>query len=250
MFGSNHPAAKSLKQLGALDIQPTKAMLDSAAQAEAEKKQALLDATDDSIAKYASDDIRSSAMATLIEWAKTPEGDLEDGENYADRLLAMNIGIADEGQDGDLTDEESDVVDVALNAQADYLASQGVSDADISALLEDADSEAAGRVLELLQGSLPEDSDAALAAADSFVFDAESSESVLDGVMSLFDAVYKKKIAFRHGKKVRINKRVSGKVRLSAQQKVAIRKAGLKARSSGARVRRMRSMKLRRNAGL
>jgi hypothetical protein len=82
---------------------------------------------------------------------------------------------------------------------------------------------------------------------DSFVFDADSSEAVMDSVL---DAVYKKKIVIRQGKKMRINKRVSGHVRLSAGQKVAIRKAGMKSRSAGARVRRMKSMKIRNRAGL
>jgi hypothetical protein len=49
---------------------------------------------------------------------------------------------------------------------------------------------------------------------------------------------------------VRINKRVSGTVRLSAAQKVAIKKAVMKSRSSIAKVRRLKSMKVRRNMGI
>lgn len=66
----------------------------------------------------------------------------------------------------------------------------------------------------------------------------------------MLDATYRKRMVIRNGKKVRVNKRVSGTVRLSGKQKLAIRKASLKARSAGAKARRMKSMKLRRKMGL
>ena len=82
---------------------------------------------------------------------------------------------------------------------------------------------------------------------DAFAFDAEAQEPLMDSVL---DAVYKKRMVIRAGKKMRINKRVSGTVRLSAAQKIAIRKAGMKSRSASARMRRMRSMSKRRKMGL
>ena len=63
-------------------------------------------------------------------------------------------------------------------------------------------------------------------------------------------AVYKTKMAVRKGKKMRIRKRISGTVRLSAKQKLAIRKARMKSHSAGARMRRMKSMRMRKKAGL
>lgn len=235
---TNHPAADALKSLGVFTPAPTKAMLDAAEAA----KQAMLDAASNAAGAYAANGIRDDAIAALTVWAGTPTSDLDEGESLADRLIAMAVGVADENKDGDLTDDESDVVGVALNAMADYLAGAGVSDEDIVALLEEGDAGAAERVHELLSGSAADD-----AAVDAFVFDAESSEAVMDSVL---DAVYKKKVVVRKGKKVRINKRVSGKVRLSAAQKVAIRKATMKSRSSVARVRRLKSMNVRKRAGL
>ena len=126
------------------------------------------------------------------------------------------------------------------------MVSKGATEEDVKALLEEGSNEAGDRILELLAGEGPEDD----SDVDSFAFDAESSESVMDGVRSIFDAVYKKKVVVRGGKKVRINKRVSGHVRLSAAQKVSIRKASMKSRSASARMHRMKSMKVRRNAGL
>ena len=64
------------------------------------------------------------------------------------------------------------------------------------------------------------------------------------------DAVYKKKLVVRNGKKVRINKRVSGTVRLSAKQKVAIKKARLKSHNARAMLKRAKSMRKRKQMGL
>lgn len=243
---SNHSAQAALKALGVFEPVPSKAMLDSAAAAKQkeadEKKTAFLDAA----GSFAASDIRDAAVTAVRDWAEAGTSTLEEGESLADRLLAYAVGIADENKDGEISEDEADVINVALNAMADFLVSQGVTEEDAVALLDGGDADAASRVAELIAAGGDED-------VDSFVFDAESSESVMDSIFAglatddpILDAVYKKKMVIRKGKKVRINKRVSGTVRLTAGQKVAIRKAGMKARSSTARVRRMKSMKLRR----
>jgi len=66
----------------------------------------------------------------------------------------------------------------------------------------------------------------------------------------VFDATYKKKIVVRRGKKVRINKRVSGTVRLNAKQKMAVKKMLRKSHSAVAQMRRAKSVKIRKRAGL
>lgn len=235
---ASHPASRTLAAMGAFDKPKTQAQLDAIEAA----KLALLDATGDAAGAYAANGVRDDGVALLIEWAATPASDLDEGESLADRLLALAIGVADENKDGDISDDEAEVVGIALNGMADYLASKGVDEADIVALLDEGSSEAAERVHELLAGGAGDD-----AEVDSFVFDAESSEAVMD---SILDAVYKKKVVVRKGKKVRINKRVSGTIRLSSKQKVSIRKAVMKSRSATARMRRMKSMKVRQRAGL
>lgn len=235
---SNHPAARHLQKMDVFAPAPTRAQLDAVEV----RKQGLLDQAANAAGSYAASGIRDDAIAMLVEWAATPASELDEGESHADRLLAMAIGVADENKDGELSEEESDVVGVALNAMADYLIDQGATEEDTVALLDEGSAEAGERVHELLAGAGASDE-----AVDSFVFDAESSEAVMDSVL---DAVYKKKVVIRKGRKVRINKRVSGHVRLSASQKVAIRKASMKSRSSSARVRRMKSMKLRQRAGI
>jgi hypothetical protein len=239
-----HSAMQGLKALGVFDKPPSQAVLDAAEAEKTAKATAYLDAA----GEFAMNDIRSAAVAAVKAWAGTQAEDLEEGESMADRLMAFAVGIADENKDGEITGDEADVINIGLNAMADYMVSKGVTEADAVALLNDGDNEAAERVAELISGGDEGDDD-----VDSFVFDSESSESVMDSILAeiatddpVLDAVYKKKLVIRKGKKVRINKRVSGTVRLNAKQKVAIRKAGLKSRSSVARMHRMKSMKIRR----
>lgn len=190
---------------------------------------------------YTIADITMSAVSAVQQWAETD--DLDDGESYADRLMALVVGIADANKDGDITEDEQGVLEVALNAAWDYLVKCGATEEDAGALLNDWDDEAADRVRDLVASVLPEGDDEASAEIDSFVFSESDQEPALD-------AVYKMKTAVRNGKKVRIRKRISGTVRLSAKQKLAIRKARMKSHSAGAMMRRMKSMRMRKKAGL
>lgn len=214
--------------------------------AEVAKPKVTLDAATDEGAEisgadsYTITDITLRAVAAVQQWAETD--DLDDGESKADRLLALIVGIADANKDGEITEDEQGVLDVALNAAWDYLAKLGVSEEDAGALLNDWDADTADRVCELIVSVLP-DGEEADADLDDFVFGDNDQEPALD-------AVYKVKTAFRGGKKVRIKKRVSGTVRLSAKQKVAIRKMHMKSHSAGAQMRRMKSMRMRRKSGL
>lgn len=192
----------------------------------------------DSAANYALTSIASEAIAALHQWAET--SDLDDGETLADRLVSLMVGIADANKDGELDDDEQDVVETALEAAWDYLASLGVSESDISALLNDWDDNAANNILDLVATSLPEGEDSADAAIDAFVFGDKDQGAV-------FDATYAKRMVVRNGKKTRINKRISGTVRLSAKQKLAVKKMLMKSHSSKSKARRMRSMKIRKN---
>jgi hypothetical protein len=207
-------------------------------------QQATMDAVDGGTSlagadSYTETDIKLKAAAAVQQWTETD--DLEEGETNADRLLALMVGIADANKDGEISDDEQGVLDIALNAAWDYLSAYGVDDEDAGALLNDWDSDAADRIKDLVAASLPE-GEAADADIDQFAF-GEDQEPMLD-------AVYKKTVAVRHGKKVRISKRISGTVRLSARQKLAIRKAQAKSHNAQAMMRRAKSMKVRKQRGL
>ncbi|AJG18846.1 hypothetical protein [Cupriavidus basilensis] len=204
----------------------------------------VLDAdADDDAASYALTNIAVLVAAALQEWVETADDDLDEGESLADRLLATLIGIADPDQDDEeMDDDEQAVLNLALEAAWDYLTDKGVSEDDADKLLNDWDPDAAGRIRDLLVSILPDGDDAAAEDIDSFAFDGDDD----DGSVKL-DAVYKMKTAVRNGKRVRIRKRMSGKVKLSAKQKLAIRKAQKKAHTAGAMMRRLKSL---RNEGL
>ena len=195
----------------------------------------------DSASSYAQKDVELKGVTALHQWVESD--DLDDGEGYADRLMALFIGIADENKDGEVSAEEQEVLSIALTAGWEYLVAAGVNEDDADALLEEWDEDAAERVRDFLAGVMPEGEDAASAEVDAFVFTDADQEPALD-------AAYKRVFAVRKGRKVRINKRISGTVRLSAKQKVAIRKARMKSHSAKAVIRRMKSMKLRKRMGL
>lgn len=212
-------------------------MLYGAAQmekAEAERRLALDSAkeeTFDSAAKYELMSARLDAASAVKQWVA--DDDLDEGETSADRLQALLVGVANNNQDGELTDDEQEVFLAAAEATWDFLSAFGVDDEDLDALLNEWDVDTAVRIQELLASEMDDEDDTEM---DNFVFGPEAQEAV-------FDATYKKRMVIRGGKKVRINKRVSGKVRLSGKQKMSLRKAQLKSRSAGAKMRRVKSMK-------
>ena len=199
-------------------------------------------------AGYAGAYVANMTAAAIQQWAETD--DLDETETSADRLMAMMVGIADSNKDGELSEDEQDVVGSALEAAWDYLSSLGAADEDIALLLNDWDADAGDRLRDLVASVLPDGEDAAGSAIDTFTFGPGDQEPLLDSAGVALDAAYKKVIAVRKGKKVRINKRISGTVRLSAKQKVAIRKAGMKSHSAGALARRMKSLRMRKSLGM
>lgn len=230
-------------------------LLDSASEA---GPKARLDATDPDMvageaASFAIRSISMQAAATVQAWCESD--DLGEGEGAGDRLFAMLVGIADDNKDGELSDAEQAVVDVAMNEAWSYMSAKGVAESDLSALFnaeDPAEYNAAGvRIMEFLCDKLPDGDEAAGDEVDDFAFGAEAQEGIFDSAGNLMlDAVYKKRFAIRGGKKMIIRKRVSGTVRLSARQKVAIRKAGMKSRSAGAMVKRMKSLRVRKAMNL
>jgi hypothetical protein len=107
-------------------------------------------------------------------------------------------------------------------------------------------------VKDLLAEELSGDDEAAAEDIDSFAFDEESSSAIFDSANGeiLYDAVYKKKIVIKNGRKTKINKRISGNVRLNAKQKIAVRKMQRKSHTATATLKRVKSMRKRTQAGL
>lgn len=183
------------------------------------------------------DEMRQDAVAIVQEWA---ESELDEGEGFADRLYALIVGTAaaEGDEEADLNEEQSELAAGYAELVGDYLESKGVESSDVDALLGGnlEDNELAARIHDALLDKLPQGEDAMLDDTDKFVSGDDDE---------MLDAVYKKVVAIRGGKKVRIKKRISGKVRLTAGQKTAVRKMLKKAQSGMAKAKRRKSMRMR-----
>ena len=229
-----YPGAELMRQLLSPAEKPGKAVLDSVGEA------ASIGAAD-----YAIADLRMKAGAAIRQWAETSTDELADGETLADRLLALFVGIIDADKDGEITEDEQKIADVLLNAAWDYLHGLGCTEEDCDTLLNNWDPEAAVRVKDFVSES------GDTADLDAFAFDEDAESPVFDSTgAAVMDAVYKKRIVVRGGRKMRVNKRISGVVRLTAKQKIAVRKMQRKSHSATAMLHRLKSMRLRKAANL
>lgn len=224
---TNHPAARFLDAIPA-DTAPK------------QKDAPMFDA-----AEFEATTARVDVAGVVQAWAETAPEDLDDGESMSDRLGAMLVGLAAPDSDGEeLSEEESALAMSYMELAAQYMIGLGVSEGDAVGALE-GDADAASRAAEYVASEVEgDDGDASL---DAFAFSPSDNEPAFDSVL---DAVYKMRTVVRGGKKLRINKRVGGTVRLSGLQRVALRKARAKAHSSGAKMRRMKSMNLRNRMGI
>lgn len=202
--------------------------------------------THDSAANFDDSYIKKMALQAVNEWATTD--DLEDGETIADRLIGLIVGIADEDIDGEIGEDEAAITDTALDSIYDYMLTLGVDEADVDALLNDWDAEVAERVRQIVASNLPDGEDAEDDVLDKLIFTPEDQEATFDD--ATLDAAYRKVVAVRKGKRVRIRKRIAGKVRLSPAQKLALRKARRRAFTGKAMARRRKSMRLRKSMGM
>ena len=201
---------------------------------------------------------------------------LTDSEYSDDDLLPSEVldGLMidaftdDDDDDGDL-DEIDENVRVTLSAHvSDALSTLGVEDAVIADLFDDEIEVADAACLaaaETVLENMPDDGEdfeefvTAFAYSDDGDMDDEES---FDSIEPQFDSSGKKKLragkktvkkvngktlvykavkAIRNGKKVTVNKRISGKLKLSASQRAGLKKARRKAGTSAAIRKQMRS---------
>ncbi|UOO89173.1 hypothetical protein LVJ82_17280 [Vitreoscilla massiliensis] len=197
----------------------------------------------DARSTYELTNLRLSVASAIAAWAETD--DLDDGETLSDRLYYLMWGIIDIDKNGEIDAEEADLMEKAYQIAADYLVDKGAEESDIVAFLNDDDDDAAENIQELLRGSLPDGEEAETDDLEAFAFgEGDGSED------TAMDAVYKRKIAVRNGKKVIVRKRIAGKVRLSAAQKKGIMKMLRKSHNGKARLKRMKSLRKRKSMGL
>lgn len=199
-------------------------------------------------------------------------GDLEDEELPSDRLDAYLAPEGDtDGEDEDSAAASQQIIQILAANMADAMSSLGVDDETIAAAFDtdiDAADEAIEKLAETIEQNLPTGE-----ALDGFITSFLYGEGELDmsaGQVDAFDSaevgknkvrknkygqtlVYKGVKAVRQGKVTVVNKRVgntSMKVKLSAKQKMALRKAGAKAVTPNAIKKRLKSISVGRRNGL
>ena len=189
----------------------------------------------------------ANGASAVQEWAGMSE-DMADGEK-ADGLLNLIRGMVDMNGDGELSELEQEAYVVMADAAWAYLESKGATPEDLELIFnsENADQsveDAAVRVLDLLAAEMPEGDDAMMEELSKFTFDDSALQS------AMMDAAYKKVASIRYGRKVMVNKRVSGTVKRSAKQKLALQKAQRRSHNAQAQAMRVKSFKLGERLGL
>ena len=203
----------------------------------------------DTISETALTMARSRAMSAVLTW-------IEEGVYSYDALDETIVVTADLDGDFELSEEEEDEYADIWGQIPDALLTLGADLDDVQKLIngpgKKAD-EAAARIGAALSKEMEsveaEDADiiTGFAVGEDAILESASYDNELHGIL---EATYKRKKVVKDGKVQIVKKRVSGKVRISAATRAALRKARRKANTAAAKLSRRKSMKLRKNRGL
>lgn len=192
---------------------------------------------------------RANAMCAVLSW-------IEDGDftyDSMDENVMILAGVA--GEDGATEDDEDDYNNVWRHVP-DAMLTLGADIADVREFVDgpgkNADEAAArvGKGLAEEMNSIEADDDdliATFSLGEDAILESAASNPAWKGVL---EATYKRRKVIRDGKVQVVNKRISGKVRLSSAQKASVKKMLRKAHSATANLHRKKSMKKREKMGL
>lgn len=193
-------------------------------------------------------ELRANTANAIMEWCSESTIPLDDGESQATRLYVLLMSAAGIDDDSEITDVEAETFDLVADIAVKFLVSKGVDESDASELIDNLGSNNADdigdTVFDYLCDKLPDEDDDILdEAADFSILDKSDCDPILDGV-------FKKIMSIVKGVKKMVRKRISGTVRRSSKQKAATKKAGRRAQSAGAKMKRARSMGKRKQMNL
>lgn len=206
-------------------------------------------------ASVVSSNLHVNTANAIMEWCNESTIPLDDGETQATRLYVLLLDAAGIDLETDITDDEAEAFDLVCDIAIKYLVSKGVDEADASELIDSLGSNNADdigdTVFDYICDKLPNDDDAITDdMADFGILDKANGVPLDENGDPILDGVFKKVMAIRGGKKMRVKKRISGSVHLSSKQRAAIKKAGRRAHSSTANMKRMKSMGKRKQMNL
>jgi hypothetical protein len=192
----------------------------------------------EAVEQRAAGDLRSIAASMIAGW-------LEDGQPEAidfEELAIIMSELDDVPDDVEFTEEQLDAYYEAVSALADAAVAMGADQDDVTAMIEDEDDDAASRVFDSLSDG-SDNMDESI--AEYTLFGGEGDP--------MFEAVAnrggKRKKVIRNGK-VKIIRKPPRRKRLNAAQKGALKKARRRANTSMAKMRRKKSMLIRKKRGM
>lgn len=212
-----------------------------------DKKTVTNDNTQDSVQTFAQQQARTRAMSAVLAW-------VDDGNFTYQNLDEYIIGIADLDGDFEISDAEEAYYNEIWREVPDALLTLGASAEDVAKFVNDENDKSAaivGKAADTLVNELEADDDEIImsfALGQDAVL--ENAGADPDGRHMVLEATYKKTKVVRDGQVKVVNKRMSGKVRLSSAQKAGLRKAQMKSHTAGANLARKKSMKIRKQRGM
>lgn len=191
---------------------------------------------------------RANAMSAVLGWIE--EGDFS--YTTLDETIVVMAGIEGEGEASE--DDEADYNDVWKHVP-DALLTLGAELDDVKELVDGPGKEAdkaAARIGKQLKEEMDEikADDDDLIAGFALGEDAILESACDEGHKGVLEATYKRRKVVRDGKVQMVMKKVSGHTKLSAAQKVALKKVRRKANTATAKLARKKSMKIRKQKGL
>ena len=196
----------------------------------------------DSAKKYVVQNLALKSANSILSWSDMSEDDLSAGETMADRLQSLLIGIVDSDMNGKLSKEESYLFDMVREYAGQYLSRLGADDSDINLLLNDSDDDAADSIISIIQNADDDTKD-----VNDFAL---SNDDVALDSWKVASGTYKKVKAVRNGEVTYVNKRITGKVTLSAAQRTHINELASKPKKALSVTNWMRSMQVRKKSGI
>lgn len=202
----------------------------------------ILEAAGGSTINLAEAQMRSMAMGAVLTW-------VDGGEYSYTAFDEMMLGVCDLDGDEEISGDEEGIYTDLWSYAADAMLSLGADDSNVEEFLDQEDDDAGEKLGGFLSGvmdNMPSTDDEIVSTfatgSDGAVFECTADlEQIEDAIL---EAAYKKTRVVRDGKVVIKNKRISGKVRLSAAQKAGLKKARRRAHSSAARLARKKSLKV------
>lgn len=201
----------------------------------------------DSVQTFSQQQARTKAMSAVLAW-------VEDGNFSYLNLDEYIIGMADLDGDFEISDAEEAYYNEIWREVPDALLTLGAGAEDVAKFVNDEDDKSAaivGKAADALVNELEADDDeiiAGFALGQEAVL--ENAGTDPDGRHMILEATYKRMKVVRDGQVQVVNKRMSGKVRISAAQKADLREARMKAHTAGANLARKKSMKMRKQHGI